>query len=147
MIVADVIPLTQHLVKWIRSKARCPPGDAEGVLLENLSREQIAPFLAKNFHWRVADLNGTVHEGQCDFVKVEAVDRLVRLPNRYEDEVQFDVKEGEEETSGNYGPTAGQPAGGYGTEKPGEQVPGGDCDDDTPADEGRKCCGLPCSVM
>jgi len=88
--VMDVIPLTHHLVKWIRSKRRCPPYGGDGLILESLEYEQVGEFLRKNLHWRVADMNLCPLQGQCDFVKVQAIDRIVRLPGTYDEEVVYE---------------------------------------------------------
>jgi hypothetical protein len=54
LLVTDVVPLTAHLIKWIRSGKRIPEHDPEGLILTSLESSDVMPFLYKNMHWRVA---------------------------------------------------------------------------------------------
>jgi len=87
--VMDVIPLTPHLLKWISLGEKCPAGDPEGVTCQSLDYNQVFPFLKKNLHWRVADMNLNVIEGEIEGINVYAADRIVTLPTKYQDPVQF----------------------------------------------------------
>lgn len=82
--VMDVIPLTAHLLKWIIRGRKCPEDDADGVRCESLEYVEVSRFLRKNFHWRVADMNGVPIEN-VSCVTVSAVDRVVSLPQRHDD--------------------------------------------------------------
>lgn len=92
IMVEDVMPLTQHLLRWIASGERCPPGDSEAICCEGLEYEQVSRFLRKNLHWRVADMNLNRIENVGDCVKVNAADRFVYLPEYHRDEVRFSEK-------------------------------------------------------
>jgi hypothetical protein len=101
--VMDVIPLTRHLIRWIRSRKECPPDADDAVIIENLEYDQVQRFLKKNLHWRIADMHLNPFQGEYDFVKVSVVDRVVRLPTTYEDAVRFGEEEdGDEKGEGDY---------------------------------------------
>lgn len=87
--VMDVIPLTPHLIKWISLGKKCPSDDPEGVACQSLEYDQVSPFLKKNLHWRVADMNLNVIESEVEGINVYAADRIVTLPTKYQDAVQF----------------------------------------------------------
>lgn len=149
----DVISLTHHLVKWIRSRSRCPDDDG-GLVLEDLSYEQVSRFLAKNLHWRVADMNLCPYREEVDFVKVSAVDRIVKLPGRYDESVIYEGSEYRHDVHG-YGEArgGGQYDGGYEKQDDGygnRERDGGETqpryDGDREGDEG-KCCGMRCVAM
>ncbi len=55
LVVADVLPLTADLVKWIRREERC--SEECGMRLKSLDQEDVVPFLEKNLHWRVANVS------------------------------------------------------------------------------------------
>jgi hypothetical protein len=135
LIVMDVIALTRHLIKWIKSRKECPPGEDDAIILENLEYDQVHRFLQKNLHWRVADMNLHPFTGECDFVKVSAAQRIVRLPRRYDEAVRFG--EGDQ----NY-------------EKHHEIVEEANVQEETnnyqngeETDKSGWCCGLKCSIM
>jgi hypothetical protein len=92
IIVEDVIPLTQRLLKWVISGERCPPGDSEGLCCEDLEYEQVSRFLRKNLHWRVADMNLNCIENVGDCVRVNATNRFIYLPDYHRDEVRYGEK-------------------------------------------------------
>jgi hypothetical protein len=125
----DVIPLTRHLIKWLHKE--CPPGEEGAICLESLEHDQVQKFLLRNLHWRVADMNLHPFTGECDFVKVSAVDRIVRLPTRYDEAVKF----GEEDDEYDKGEPDQAP-----------QAPAGDYTGDEETKQGG-CCGLRCTVM
>jgi tyrosinase-like protein len=127
--VMDVIPLTRHLIKWLHKE--CPPKQEGAIRLESLEHEEVQKFLLKNLHWRVADMNLHPFTGECDFVKVSAVDRIVRLPKRFDEAVRF----GDEDDEYEKGET-GQ----------GEAPPPGEYTEDEQLKQGG-CCGLRCTVM
>jgi hypothetical protein len=132
--VMDVIPLTRHLVKWIKLRKECPPGEDDAVTIENLEHEQVERFLKKNLHWRVADMNLHPFTGECNFVKVSAVDRVVRLPQRYDEAVRFGEEEDDHEKHQVQDDTNGQEeTNNYGHEEE--------------TNKSGWCCGFRCSVM
>lgn len=170
--VMDVIPLTHHLVKWIRCKRKCPDDD-DGLILKDLDYEQVDRFLHKNLHWRVADLNLKPLRGHVDFVEVYAIDRVVILPGRYQESVVYE-KHGDRremhgyghKRDGDYGirheerPHYERPQehgdsrkvyGGeqYGNGREGEPGPGRrrEGEDGGPENGGDKCCGFRCVAM
>ena len=56
LVVTDVLPLTSHLIKWIRSGEKIPVNDPEAVGCRSLEYDDVYPFLRKNLHWRIADV-------------------------------------------------------------------------------------------
>lgn len=147
--VMDVIPLTHHLVKWLRSKCKCPHDADDGITLASLQRSDVAPFLKRNFHWRVTDMHLHVVKGDVDFVKVAAVDRLVKLPERYDELVDFGPKNvhvpGEYHKSGDHnGPPKEIPAHDTGYEGRTDGEYGRDGEDRR---DRLECCGMKCLIQ
>lgn len=147
--VMDVIPLTHHLVKWLRSKRKCPPDAEDGIALASLRRGDVAPFLKRNFHWRVTDMHLHVVKCDIDFVEVAAVDRLVKLAERYDELVDFGEKNvhipGEYHKPGEYNePPKEMTSHGTGYEGRTDGEYGGDGEERR---ERTKCCGMSCVIQ
>jgi hypothetical protein len=147
--VMDVIPLTHHLVKWIRSKRKCPHDADDGIVLASLQRSDVALFLKRNFHWRVTDMHLHVVKGDIDFVEVAAVDRLVKLPERYDELVDFGEKNvhvpGEHHKPEGYnGPPKEKLAHGAGYEGRTDGEYGRDGEETRDRTE---CCGMRCVIQ
>ncbi len=62
LLVTDVVPLTAHLIKWIRSGKKIPENDPKALALRSLEPDDVMPFLYKNMHWRVATVRLYCHE-------------------------------------------------------------------------------------
>jgi hypothetical protein len=129
--VMDVVPLTKHLIKWIKTKRECPEGDADGVKLEDLGYAHVKAFLNKNLHWRVADMNLYPFREECNFVKVQAVERMIHLPENYDEKVVFGDSQVENSGSTTSAAQSASPPGGYEEKKP----------------ESSGCCGTKCVIM
>lgn len=136
----DIIPLTRHLIRWIRSGNECPPDADDAVIIKTLEYEQVQRFLKKNLHWRIADMHLNPYVGEYDFVKVSVVDRVVRLPTKYEDAVRFGEEDDDEKDEGDFeGGDAEE--GEQGTNPLPASVPVKEKPD------GLRLCGLRCTVM
>lgn len=65
--MADAAPLTLHLIRHLRNGAIVPDpedireGELPGVALQDLSEEQVVPFLQRNLHWRILRVRTYTH--------------------------------------------------------------------------------------
>jgi tyrosinase len=59
LLVTDVVPLTAHLIKWIKSGKKIPQHDPKALACKSLEANDVMPFLYKNMHWRVATVRLT----------------------------------------------------------------------------------------
>jgi hypothetical protein len=129
--VMDAVPLTKHLIKWIKTKHECPEGEANSIKIEDLGYEHVKAFLARNLHWRVADMNLYPFREECTFVKVQAVERTVHLPKTYDEKVCFGQSKVEGKTNYPSAPQTTKPSTEY-NEKPVESA---------------GCCGAKCVIQ
>lgn len=81
----DLIPLTSTLISFAQSHEQQPPG-AEGLVLDSLEPDDVVPFLKRNLHWRVTDLeNNVVAREDTPGLLVYVTSRTMEFPKTIED--------------------------------------------------------------